>query len=58
MSLITFAEDYISRYMLVPDHPAIGDAIDEDGSGFISLYETKDFLSQCPEGWSTPEWLV
>jgi hypothetical protein len=40
------------------DHPAIGDAMDEDGSGLISLHETKEFLSRRPAGWSTPELLV
>lgn len=42
----------------VMHHPAIGDAIDEDGSGFISLYEVNSFLTQRPESWSTPEWLA
>ncbi|PVF95342.1 hypothetical protein CPB86DRAFT_593356 [Serendipita vermifera] len=39
-------------------HPAIGDAIDEDGSGFISIYEVNSFLTSRPEGWTLTEWLV
>lgn len=39
-------------------YPAIGDAIDEDGSGFLSVYEVNRFFRAKPEGWSSPEWMV
>ncbi|KAG8824939.1 hypothetical protein FRC17_008919, partial [Serendipita sp. 399] len=48
----------LSIFSKVMYHPAIGDAIDEDGSGFISLYEVNSWLSQRPPSWSVPEWLV
>jgi hypothetical protein len=38
--------------------PAIGNAIDEDGSGYVSVQETNRFFSKKPEGWSTPQWLA
>lgn len=40
------------------DHPAIGDAIDEDGSGFISVHEANHFLKRIPNGWSVPQWFA
>ncbi|KAK7030433.1 hypothetical protein VNI00_014177 [Paramarasmius palmivorus] len=36
-------------------HPAIGDAIDDDGSGYISVREFNKFLEQKPESWTVPE---
>ncbi|THU83146.1 hypothetical protein K435DRAFT_784333 [Dendrothele bispora CBS 962.96] len=39
-------------------HPPIVDAIDDDGSEYISVQEFNTFLKQMPEGWSTPEWFV
>jgi len=39
-------------------HPAIGDAIDEDGSGFISVHEVNHFLKKIPEGWTVPQWFA
>ncbi|KAI0044999.1 hypothetical protein FA95DRAFT_1561638 [Auriscalpium vulgare] len=38
-------------------HGPIGDAIDEDSSGYISVYEVNRFLDRRPAGWSVPEWL-
>lgn len=40
------------------DHPAIGEAIDEDASGFLSIQEVNNFLTKRPEKYSTPQWLV
>lgn len=40
------------------DHAAIGDAIDEDGSGFISVHELDHFLKRKPAQWTVAEWLV
>ncbi|THU79663.1 hypothetical protein K435DRAFT_942537 [Dendrothele bispora CBS 962.96] len=39
-------------------HPHIVDAIDDDGSGYISVQEFNAFLKQKPEHWSTPEQFV
>ncbi|ESK88201.1 hypothetical protein Moror_5527 [Moniliophthora roreri MCA 2997] len=36
-------------------HPAIGDAIDDDGSGYVSVREFNKFLRQKPENWTVPE---
>ncbi|GAB1518139.1 hypothetical protein RhiTH_001198 [Rhizoctonia solani] len=39
-------------------YPAIGDAIDEDNSGYVSLHELNHFFSSKPHGWSVPQWLA
>ncbi|KAI3618139.1 hypothetical protein WG66_005569 [Moniliophthora roreri] len=36
-------------------HPAIGDAIDDDGSGYVSVWEFNRFLRQKPKEWTVPE---
>ncbi|KAK1233000.1 hypothetical protein PQX77_003914 [Marasmius sp. AFHP31] len=47
--------EFISKVIF---YPAIGDAIDDDGSGFISIYEVNRFTRRKPDGWKTPEWLA
>jgi hypothetical protein len=44
--------------MILSVYPAIGDAIDEDGSGYISVHEANRFFSKKPKNWTTPEWLA
>jgi hypothetical protein len=39
-------------------HPAIGDAIDEDGSGYLSVTEVDQFFQSKPNGWSSSEWIA
>ncbi|TFY80968.1 hypothetical protein EWM64_g3042 [Hericium alpestre] len=39
-------------------HSTIGDAIDEDSSGFVSVTEVNQFLERRPKSWSVPEWLA
>ncbi|KAK7447721.1 hypothetical protein VKT23_013977 [Stygiomarasmius scandens] len=39
-------------------HPTVVDAIDDDGSGYISVQEFNTFLKQKPEEWSPPEWFA
>lgn len=40
-------------------HSALGEAIDEDGSGFVSVHEVNHFLNRRPiEDFSVPEWLA
>ncbi|KAJ8462715.1 hypothetical protein ONZ45_g17834 [Pleurotus djamor] len=47
---------YLSKVMY---HPAIGNAIDEDGSGFVSVHELNHFLENRPiKEWTVPETLV
>lgn len=48
----------MSPYICFAVYPAIGEAIDDDGSGFVSVYEVNKFLRAIPEGWSTPQWLA
>lgn len=51
----------IGRLLLILcmlDHPAIGDAIDEDGSGFISVHEVNHFLKKLPDSWTVPQWFA
>ncbi|KAJ8078578.1 hypothetical protein PM082_012861 [Marasmius tenuissimus] len=47
--------EFISKVIF---YPAIGDAIDDDGSGFISVYEVNRFTRRKPDGWKTSEWLA
>ncbi|KAG9078847.1 hypothetical protein FS749_009094 [Ceratobasidium sp. UAMH 11750] len=51
----TWTLNYLSRVIF---YPAIGDAIDEDSSGFVSLHELNHFFDSKPQGWSTPQWLA
>ncbi|KAG8737624.1 hypothetical protein FRC10_008026 [Ceratobasidium sp. 414] len=51
----TWTLNYLSRVIF---YPAIGDAIDEDSSGFVSLHELNRFFDPRPQGWSTPQWLA
>ncbi|EJD06689.1 uncharacterized protein FOMMEDRAFT_17171 [Fomitiporia mediterranea MF3/22] len=39
-------------------HPAIGDAIDDDASGYISIEELNEFLHKKPTRWTVPEWIA
>ena len=39
-------------------HPAIGDAIDEDGSGYLSVLEVDRFFQKKPKGWSSSGWIA
>jgi hypothetical protein len=39
-------------------YPAIGDAVDEDGSGYVSVYEVNRFFRRKPEGWTSPQWIA
>lgn len=42
----------------VINHPAIGEAIDEDSSGFLSINEVNQFLRCKPDECSTPAWFA
>ncbi|KAI0643614.1 hypothetical protein C8Q79DRAFT_1002247 [Trametes meyenii] len=48
---------FFSRVMF---HSAIGDVVDDDGSGYISASELNDFISRqrCLPHWSKPEWFA
>ncbi|KAK0199961.1 hypothetical protein DFS33DRAFT_1278372 [Desarmillaria ectypa] len=37
---------------------SIGDAIDDDGSGYFSVHEVNNFFQNKPKSWSTPEWIA
>ncbi|KAJ7086700.1 hypothetical protein C8R44DRAFT_893496 [Mycena epipterygia] len=39
-------------------YPAIGDAIDEDGSGYISVHECNRFFNSRPKGWTATQWMA
>ncbi|KAH9994636.1 hypothetical protein BJV77DRAFT_1066635 [Russula vinacea] len=39
-------------------HPAIGDAIDDDASGYISIEEINEFMRRKPEKWTVPQWVA
>ncbi|KAJ3828644.1 hypothetical protein F5880DRAFT_839222 [Lentinula raphanica] len=38
--------------------PTIGDAIDSDASGYVSIDEINRFTAHCPENWSLPVFLA
>ncbi|KAH8107841.1 hypothetical protein BXZ70DRAFT_912936 [Cristinia sonorae] len=38
-------------------YPGVGDAIDADSTGFVSVTQLNNFLAMRPDGWSVPEWL-
>ncbi|KLO11799.1 hypothetical protein SCHPADRAFT_455148 [Schizopora paradoxa] len=38
--------------------PAIGDAIDDDASGYISVEEVNEFMQRKPSSWTTPQWIA
>ncbi|VDC03756.1 unnamed protein product [Peniophora sp. CBMAI 1063] len=42
----------------VPYHAAIGDAIDDDASGYISVGEVQEFMHLKPAKWSTAEYIA
>ncbi|KAJ7056300.1 hypothetical protein C8F01DRAFT_1029337, partial [Mycena amicta] len=45
-------------YINVAHIQPISEAVDEDGSGFISSKEANMFAAQRPENWSLPQWTV
>lgn len=51
----------ISLSLPVPDHSAIGDVIDDDGSGHITVLELNTFLTggnrRRPD-WTIPQWFA
>ncbi|KIK63515.1 hypothetical protein GYMLUDRAFT_469088 [Collybiopsis luxurians FD-317 M1] len=53
-------EDFWTRSILTKVHYqlAIGDAIDDDASGYISIEEVNEFMQQKPSSWSTPKWVA
>ncbi|KAJ7744761.1 hypothetical protein DFH07DRAFT_834265 [Mycena maculata] len=38
-------------------YPSISDAIDDDGSGYISVHEVNQFFKSRPKEWSAVQWL-
>ncbi|THU88449.1 hypothetical protein K435DRAFT_917088 [Dendrothele bispora CBS 962.96] len=50
----TWALAYINITRVQP----ILEAIDDDGTGFISIKEVNDFTDSRPEGWTLPVWLA
>ncbi|KAI0676683.1 hypothetical protein C8Q78DRAFT_38191 [Trametes maxima] len=53
----TWTLAFFSRVMF---HSAIGDVVDDDGSGYISASELNDFISEqrCLPHWSKPQWFA
>ncbi|KAG6828060.1 hypothetical protein H0H92_009489 [Tricholoma furcatifolium] len=49
-----WAFEYINMSYLQP----IAEAIDDDGSGFISVKEVNDFTNSCPKSWSMLQWIA
>ncbi|TCD65608.1 hypothetical protein EIP91_002455 [Steccherinum ochraceum] len=55
-----FHKDQWTNFILSKSiwYAGVGDAIDGDSSGFISVTELNDFLALRPQGWTVPEWLT
>ncbi|KAJ7291238.1 hypothetical protein C8J57DRAFT_1704891, partial [Mycena rebaudengoi] len=49
-----WALDYITLQHVQP----LIEALDDDGSSFVSIYEINDFTTSRPEGWSLPRWIA
>ncbi|KIM78706.1 hypothetical protein PILCRDRAFT_10927 [Piloderma croceum F 1598] len=47
--------NYMSKVIF---YPAIGDAIDQDSSGYLSVIEVNHFFERKPQGWSSCEWIA
>ena len=39
-------------------YPTVGDVIDDDSSGFVSVGELNHFSARLPKGWSMAEWIT
>ncbi|KAF7312969.1 hypothetical protein MKEN_00981500 [Mycena kentingensis (nom. inval.)] len=39
-------------------YPNVSDAIDDDGSGYISVHEVNHFFKSRPYEWSAPQWIA
>ncbi|KAG9050085.1 hypothetical protein FS842_011409, partial [Serendipita sp. 407] len=46
------------QYISLPRVPAILEAFDDDGSGFINVVEVNEFTSSRPQDWSLVHWLA
>lgn len=49
------------KLTIILDHGNLSDAIDDDGSGFLSVREVNDFLKDRTRAdlkWSVPQWLA
>ncbi|KAF4621020.1 hypothetical protein D9613_000104 [Agrocybe pediades] len=51
-------DDWALAYINATYVQSILEAIDDDGTGFISVKEVNTFIASRPDGWSLPEWLA
>lgn len=57
--ICTFKNIGLGDFQLIfPDYPNISDAIDDDGSGYISVHEVNHFFKSRPKEWSAVQWLA
>ncbi|TFK44065.1 hypothetical protein BDQ12DRAFT_593650, partial [Crucibulum laeve] len=49
-----WALSYINAAYVQP----ILEAVDDDGTGFVSVKEVNDFVASRPDGWSLPHWIA
>ncbi|KAG6914434.1 hypothetical protein DXG01_000385 [Tephrocybe rancida] len=49
---------WAAAYFNMSHIQAISEAIDHDGSGFITVQEVNDFTTSCPPKWSVFQWLA
>ncbi|KIJ47404.1 hypothetical protein M422DRAFT_248793 [Sphaerobolus stellatus SS14] len=53
------SQDYWAlKYLNIENLQSVMEALDDDGSGFISVKEANSFVKDCPEDWSLLLWLA
>lgn len=50
-------KDYL-QYLTMRHLPALADALDDDGSGFIRISEVNEFTQGKPQGWTLLQWIA
>ncbi|KAG6908277.1 hypothetical protein DXG01_005483 [Tephrocybe rancida] len=51
-------DSWTTQYISISYLQSIAEAIDDDGSGFVSIREVNDFTEVRPPGWTTCQWLA
>ncbi|KAF9557962.1 hypothetical protein CPC08DRAFT_709992 [Agrocybe pediades] len=51
-------DDWALAYINATYVQSILEAIDDDGTGFISVKEVNTFIASRPDGWSLPQWIA
>lgn len=52
------ADKWCLQYLRIRHLPAISEAFDDDGSGFIRISEVNEFTGGIPKGWNLLKWVA